>query len=103
MIEDKVNSMFSLVKIKLFNGLVNGGSEEVCTTLINGVPYEDANAAARVQGGLDIIRTLSKHYDVFAPVIIDNRESVTEIPEMDCQVISLYVDPDCKELKVINN
>ncbi len=103
MIEDKVNSMFSLVRFKMFNGLINGGQEEVCEALINGVPYTDANAAAKTQAGLDIIRTLSKHYDCYAPVFIDNRESVTEIPEMDCQVISLYVDPAKKELEVINN
>jgi DNA repair exonuclease SbcCD ATPase subunit len=103
MIEDKVNSMFSLVRFKMFNGLINGGQEEVCEALINGVPYTDANAAAKIQAGLDIIRTLSKHYDCYAPVFIDNRESVTEIPEMDCQVISLYVDPEYKELKIVNN
>lgn len=103
MIEDKVNSMFSLVKFKMFNGLVNGGSEEVCEALINGVPYLDVNNGAKIQGGLDIIRTLSKHYDIYAPVFIDNRESVTEIPEMNCQVINLIVDPAYKELKVINN
>lgn len=103
MIEDKVNSMFSLVKFKMFNGLINGGSEEVCETLINGVPYGDVNGAGKIQGGLDIIKSLSKHYDCYAPVIIDNRESCTEIPEMNCQVISLIVDPTCKELKVVNN
>lgn len=26
--------------------------------------------------------------------------SCTEIPKMDCQVISLYVEPSCKELKI---
>jgi len=103
MIEDKVNSMFSLVKFKMFNSLINGGQEEICEALIRGVPYTDANAAARVQGGLDVIKTLSKHYNVYAPVFIDNRESTTEIPEMDCQVISLYVDPSKKELEITNN
>ncbi len=103
MIEDKINSMFSLVKFKMFNGLINGGSEEICDCLINGVPYSDCNSAGKTQSGLDIIKTLSHHYDVYAPIWIDNRESCTDIPNMDCQVISLYVDPSCKELKVINN
>jgi DNA repair protein SbcC/Rad50 len=100
MIEEKINSMFSFVKFKMFNTLVNGGVEEVCDTLINGVPYADTNNAAKIQGGMDIISTLSKHYDVYAPIWIDNRESVTEIPQMDCQVISLYVDHEQKELLV---
>lgn len=98
--EERINKMFSTVRFKMFNRLINGAVEECCDTLINGVPYQDANAAAKVQGGLDIIRTLSEFYKVQAPVFIDNRESVTEIPEMDCQIISLYVDPAAKTLKV---
>ena len=98
--EERINGMFSIVRFKMFNRLINGAIEECCDTLINGVPYQDANAAARVQGGLDIIHTLSDFYKVQAPVFIDNRESVTEIPEMDCQIISLYVDPTAKVLRI---
>jgi chromosome segregation ATPase len=101
MVEEKVNSIFSLVKFKLFDKLINGGLEECCEMLIKGVPFGDINGAGKIQGGLDVIRILSKYYNVYAPVFIDNRESCTEIPEMDCQVISLIVDPSYKELKVI--
>lgn len=100
MIEDKVNSMFSLVKFKLFDKLINGGIEETCECLLKGVPFNDVNGAGKIQAGLAIIRTLSRFYDCFAPVWIDNRESTTDIPDMDCQVISLYVDPTYKDLKV---
>ena len=102
MVEDRINSMFSIVRFKMFKTLINGATEETCETLINGVPYQDANAAARIQGGLDIIAALSKHYDVYAPIWIDNRESTTNIPEMDCQVISLIVDPRHKALTIKN-
>jgi DNA repair exonuclease SbcCD ATPase subunit len=102
MIEQRVNSMFSFVKFKMFNTLINGGVEETCETLLDGVPFADANNAKKIQGGLDIIRTISKHYDIYAPVFIDNRESVTDIPEMDCQVISLYVSPEDATLRITN-
>ena len=102
MTEERVNGLFSLVKFKLYENLINGGMQEICDALVNGVPYSDVNGAGKIQAGLDIINALSKHYDCYAPVIIDNRESCTEIPEMECQVISLYVDPTCKELKIIN-
>jgi hypothetical protein len=101
MVEEKINSLFSIVKFKMFKTLVNGATEEICETLIEGVPYSDANNASRIQGGLDIINALSRHYDVYAPIWVDNRESVTKIPVMDCQVISLYVDSECAELKVV--
>jgi len=96
-----VNGLFTLVRFRMFDSLINGGIEETCEALIDGVPFPDANNGAKIQAGLDIIRTLSGHYDCQAPVFIDNRESVTEIPEMGCQIINLYVDPQEKELKVI--
>jgi hypothetical protein len=86
----------------MFNILINGGIEECCEASINGVPYSDLNGAGKIQAGCDIIRTLSKKYGIIAPVFIDNRESVTLLPEMDCQIISLIVDPTCKELKIVS-
>jgi len=101
MLNDKINSKFSIVSFKLFNQLVNGGIEECCVFTVNGVPYDGGlNAAARTQGGLDIIRTLQKHYGIAPAVFIDNKESVSEIPPMDCQVICLIVNPLDKTLRV---
>lgn len=101
MLNDKINSKFEIVRFRLFNQLVNGGIEECCVFTINGVPYDGGlNAAARTQGGLDIIRTLQKHYGIAPAVFIDNRESVSEIPEMDCQIINLIVSPQDKDLRV---
>jgi uncharacterized protein YukE len=97
----RINAKFSVVSFKLFNSLVNGGIEECCVFTVNGVPYDGGlNAAARTQGGLDIIRTLQEHYGIAPPVFIDNRESVSEIPEMDCQVVNLIVSPKDKVLRV---
>ena len=94
MIEEKVNQMFSFVKFKMFERLVNGAMEETCICLINGVPYGDTNRAAQISAGADIINTLSKFYDVYAPVFYDNAEACNVIPEMNCQVIKLYVIPE---------
>jgi DNA repair exonuclease SbcCD ATPase subunit len=91
MIEDKANELFSLVKWKLFDNQINGGVSETCVATYRGVPYPDLNTGARVQVGLDIINTLSRHYDLVAPVWLDNRESVTWLPEIDAQVISMKV------------
>lgn len=101
MLNDKINSKFEIVRFRLFNNLVNGGIEECCVFTINGVPYDGGlNAAARTQGGLDIIRTLQNHYGIAPAVFIDNRESCTEIPAMDCQIVNLIVSPQDKTLRV---
>jgi DNA repair protein SbcC/Rad50 len=92
-IEEKINSMFSLVKWQLFEKQVNGAENETCTLMVDGVPFSDLNNAGRYQAGLDVIRTLSSYYELQAPIFLDNREGVSEIPQTDSQVISLYVDP----------
>lgn len=95
-----INRKFKYTDFLLFKEQFNGGMTECCVARKNGVTYPDLNAAAKVQVGLDIINTLQEIYGVKVPIWIDNRESVTEIPEMNCQIINLYVDSECKELKV---
>lgn len=100
MLTDEISGKFSLVKFKLFEDQINGGLNETCICTVNGVPYPDLNTAGRVQAGLDIIKTLSAAYN-FNPVVwIDNRESVTDIPEMNGQTISLVVSPTLKTIEV---
>ena len=100
-LNDKINSKFEIVRFRLFENLVNGGISECCVFTVNGVPYDGGlNAAARTQGGLDIIRTLQNHYGIAPAVFIDNRESCTDIPPMDCQIINLIVSPQDKALRV---
>ena len=96
MLEEKINKLFKNVKFKMFNTLINGGIEETCQTLINGVPYSDANNAAKINAGLEIINVISKHYQRSFPVFIDNRESVTKIIPTDCQIANLIVSEKIK-------
>lgn len=99
-LQRRIDSRFKLVKFKMFEQNINGGEEPCCITLINGVPYADANAAAKIQAGLDIINTLSDHYGVQAPVWVDNRETVVRLPETKCQLINLIVSGEDKKLRV---
>jgi len=97
LLEQKINSRFRHARFKLFEQQVNGGLSEVCETLYNGVPYGSGlNAGHRIIVGMDIIRTLSEHYGFTAPIFVDNAESVTDLPEMEAQVIRL-VKPEITE------
>lgn len=101
MLTDRINGKFEMVRFKLFNQLINGGIEDVCEITVNGVPFNGGlNSAARTQAGCDIIRTLQQHFGMRAPVFVDNRESVSDLPEMGCQLISLVVSPEDKVLRV---
>ncbi len=99
-VEEKINQLFPTVKFKMFEEQINGGVSEVCETLINGVPFSDANNAAKIQTGIEIINVLSKHYDFHAPIFIDNAESVTTLPNTDSQAICLIVEKGTKELTI---
>ncbi|MGI6079323.1 MAG: hypothetical protein ACOYCB_14415, partial [Fastidiosipilaceae bacterium] len=101
LLEEKINSKFKLARFKLFNVLVNGAVEECCETTYQGVPFSSLNNGARINVGLDIIRTLAKHYNFYPPIFIDNREAVTSLIDMgDQQVVSLVVSEQDKELRV---
>jgi exonuclease SbcC len=99
-LESRINGLFKKVRFKMFEEQINGGQVEACTTLIDGVPYPDANTASKIQAGLDIINAFSEYYNVFAPVWIDNRESVIRLPETRSQLINLFVSPVHKKLTV---
>ncbi|NMH83293.1 AAA family ATPase [Heyndrickxia coagulans] len=101
LLEEKINSKFKYARFKLFDQQINGGLVEVCETTYKGVPYGSGlNNAARINVGLDIINTLSKHYGFTAPIFIDNREAVTRLIDTDAQTISLIVSEADKELRV---
>lgn len=101
LLTERINSMFEITRFKLFETQVNQGINECCEIMVNGVGYNSGlNSAARTQAGCDIIRTLQRHYGLLAPVFVDNRESVTELPDMACQIISLIVSPADPVLRV---
>lgn len=99
-VETAVNKLFSYVSFKMFDTQINGGENEICDTLINGVPFSDANTASKINAGLDIINVFGKHLGVSAPIFLDNKESVTNIIETDCQMVYLVVDENAKKLEI---
>lgn len=99
-LEERINGRFKIVRFKMFEEQINGGQVEACTTLIDGVPFSDANTAKKIAAGIDIINTLSDHYGVTAPIFIDNRESVINIPGSKSQIINLIVSAKHKKLTV---
>jgi len=104
LLEEKINSHFELVTFKLFDTQVNGAIIETCEVLVNGVPFSTGlNNAARINAGIDIINTLSKHHEVSVPIVIDNAEAVTKLIDTDAQVIRLIVSVADKTLRVVTN
>lgn len=99
-LESLINEKFNFVKFKLFEIQINGAEVECCHTLIDGVPFSDANTASKLNAGLDIINTLCEYYKITAPIFIDNRESVINIIECKSQIVNLIVSKPDKKLRV---
>ena len=100
LLESSINKKFNgAVTFKLFNNQVNGGLSECCEAMVDGVPFSNVNTAGRINAGLSIIKTLSKHYRVQAPIFIDNRESINNIVDFEGQIINLKVNKN-KTLKI---
>lgn len=95
-IEARINGKFKLVKFKMFEQQVNGGEVDCCECMVNGVPYADLNTATKINAGIDIINALTEHYQINAPVFIDNRESVIRLLPCKSQIINLVAVKDAK-------
>lgn len=99
-LERRVNSKFKYVQFRLWHKQVDGGIDEDCVCEYKGVPYPTLNTAAKLFAGIDVLNTFSNYYEIMAPVFCDNRESVTYIPDTNLQIISLFVSPEDKNIRV---
>ena len=93
-IEERINSMFKVVRFKMFEQQLNGGEIETCEAMVNGVPFSDLNSAGRINAGLDIINAICNFEGVYAPIFIDNAESVNAMMPTTSQTIRLVVTED---------
>ena len=97
LLEAGINKKFKgTVEFKLFDNQINGGLSETCEALIEGVPFSNANTAAQINAGLNILNTLCEHFNAYAPVFVDNAESVNKIGKTESQLIKLTVSLDKK-------
>ncbi len=98
-----VNKMFDYVNFRMFTIQENGALNPCCDILNDEMkPYETAmSSGEKIRAGIDIIKTMSKHYDLFAPVFIDNAESLTHVQEIDSQTIELRASKEHDKLTQI--
>lgn len=100
-VEQAVNALFTNIKFKLFEKNGVGNIENKCIAMLDGVPYSVASYSQKIVMGLDFIKTASAFLNMYYPVSIDNRESITEIPKMDTQIFNLKVNPERKQVTLV--
>ena len=101
-VESSINSLFRIARFRLYREQANGGVEDRCDVVYDGVPYMGLNNGMKINVGIDIINALSRHHGVSVPLFVDNAESVTKLENTDTQVIRLVVSESDKELRCVN-
>ena len=99
-VEDSINGLFRIARFRLFREQANGGIEDRCDVVYDGIPYISVNNGMKINLGIDIINTLSVAYGVRVPLFVDNAESVTKLEACGSQIIRLVVSENDKELRV---
>ena len=99
-VEDSINGLFRIARFRLFREQANGGIEDRCDVVHEGVPYISVNNGMKINLGIDIINTLSTAYGVSVPLFVDNAESVTRLEHSNNQIIRLVVSEADKELRI---
>ena len=99
-VEQSINDHFRIATFRLFREQANGGLEERCDVVYDGVPFMGLNNGMKVNVGIDIINALSRHYGVTVPLFVDNAEAVTRLEPCNAQVIRLVVSENDKELRI---
>ncbi len=106
MLNEKINQKFKTVRFQLFKrNITNDGIDDICDVLVPNdigamVPFADANRAARLNAGIEIIGVLGEHYGIELPIFVDNAESVTRIIPAGMQIIRLVVSENDKTLRL---
>lgn len=91
LVQGKINDLFKTVNFRLFETQVNGEIKETCEVTVGGVPYPSVNNAGKINAGLDVINSLSKHFEKRVPIFVDNAESITDVLPVESQIVKMYV------------
>lgn len=98
-LQQRVNELFPSVRFRLSRELLNGREVGHCELSVDGVPYSGLSTSERINAGLELINALARHYNIVAPIVIDNAEAVNKVAPTLGQQILLEVSP-AKKLNV---
>jgi len=103
-IQETIKSKFSAVTFKMFKTNIGDTiPKPACELWYEGKPWKALNTGSKLNAGLDVVNALSTHYGIFPPLLLDNRESVHDVLNVESQTINFFVNKEDKVLRVENN
>lgn len=104
-LEKDVNEYFEFATVKMFDEYKDGSLKDICEFYVDGTPYSKGlNYSNRLLVEVDIAMAFQKKYDICAPILLDNAESIDSerIPNIENQLIAFQRTDDDK-LIIENN
>jgi len=104
---ESINSHFDGLRFNMFKAHINSEPSAICEAEVEDraagkwVPYQITNDARRIQAGIQIISVLSESWNMSIPLLIDNAESITRLPETNMQVLRFVVSEKHKQLTCV--
>ena len=98
--ESSINALFTNVTFQLFEqNKSNDDVRETCILKYNGIKYDDLSYSTKIIAGLEVIKAFQDFYGVYAPIFLDNAESITGQIETNAQTFLMRVRnelcPEC--------
>ena len=103
MLKAKIRENFQLVEFITKGQNKDGSYYETFELAHNGIRYPELNSAMKIQVALDLAYGVQKLKDKFIPILIDNTETVTNLPILDTQVIATRVVKQDNPRIILNN
>ena len=94
LLESDINSNFNIIQWHMFKKMQNGDLADICSPFVNGTSYDgNLNFSDKLLAEIDICRAFQKLYDIQAPVLLDNCESISNnrLPNVANQLIMFRV------------
>jgi DNA repair exonuclease SbcCD ATPase subunit len=90
-LNDKVSSLFKIARFKMFDYIMSSGElKETCEVLYEG--RATMSGGEQIYVGIDIANTLTEHWGVSMPLLVDNLQDLTKPIETDRQFIGLKTE-----------
>lgn len=94
LLESDINSNFNAIQWHMSKKMQNGDLADICSPFVNGTSYDgNLNFSDKLLAEIDICRAFQKLYDIQAPVLLDNCESISNnrLPNVANQLIMFRV------------
>lgn len=101
-IKNKVKKRFKVVEFITEEFTKEGKRVETFKIAKDNIPFQELNTAMKIEVALDLLNSIQTSKDIKAPILIDNCESILELPVVNTQmIIAKCIEQKERKLEII--